>query len=135
MAEKISWNVTVTVAGGPKLQLARALEVDAYDKLTVSVPGNAANSNKKVTVDVQPSGEQKVTLLCVVSSLYGDKLTYNVDGGAEQVALDQPQILAGVGQVGLLGAPPRTLDFFNRLGAGKTAEITILVGRSAAEDG
>jgi hypothetical protein len=136
MTERISWNTAVAVADGPKLQLGRGLEVDAYDKLTVSVPGKAVNSNQKVTVVVQPSDADKVTLFCITSSRYGDKLTYTVkdegdSAGASDVVLDHPHVMVGLGMVGLLGVAPVKIDFLNRLGNGNDAEITILVGRTA----
>lgn len=132
MAEQISWNLSVSVVQGPKIQVARAVDVDAYDKLTVAVPGQDAAGTDTVNVDVQPSGAGKVSVLVISSSRYGDELTYDVDTGATGVILDQPQFLGGVGMIGLLDAPPKKLEFTNKLGVDNDAVITILVGRTAA---
>ncbi|HEX2254625.1 MAG TPA: hypothetical protein VHQ65_15255 [Thermoanaerobaculia bacterium] len=132
MGEKISWNLAVAVSNGPKAVDQRQLEVEAYDKLVVKVPGNEPSSTKKVTVDVQPSAASKVTFLYLSSTLYGDKLTYSVDGGAGNVVLDGPHLLTGAGMVGLLGGAPKKFELSNRLGKDNDAEITILVGRNAA---
>lgn len=134
MTEKISWNLAVAVTNGPKAQDQRQIEVEAYDKVVVTVPGNEPASNKKVTVEVQPSAAANVSFLYISSTRYGDKLTYTVDGGgAANVALDGPHLLSGAGMVGLLGAAPKKLDLFNRLGKDNDVEVTILVGRKAAD--
>ena len=132
MPEKISWNLAVAVSNGPKAVDQRQIEVEAYDKLVVNVPGNEPSSSKKVAVDVQPSAASKVSFLYVSSTLYGDKLSYSVDGGAANVVLDGPHLLTGAGMMGLLGGAPRKFEISNRLGKDNDAEITILVGRNAA---
>lgn len=133
MAEKITWSLAVTVMNGPKTQVQRQHEVEAYDKLIVKVDGKAANSNEKVNVNVQPSPAEDVFFLYLSSDRYGEELTYTVQGagGVKDIPLDGPQLLAGAGMVGLLGTAPKKIDFRNRLGEDNDAVITILVGRKA----
>jgi hypothetical protein len=133
MAEKISWSLTVTVTGGPKFQDSRLVEVDAYDKVSVTVPGDPAGGANVVTVAVQPSvTASDVKFLYIRSSLYstpdGAELTYENNGST--VSLDGPLLLTG-GAVGLLASAPDALTFTNGFGLGSDAEVTILVGREA----
>lgn len=126
MAEKFSWNVGLSVVGGPKLADSGLLTVEAYDKLVVDVP----DDNNPVAVDVQPSDD--VVLLAIQSTVYADAdFTYDVTGGVAGVVLDGPQVLLGAGMVSLLGAAPKTVTFTNNQGTGQDATVTLLVGRKA----
>lgn len=128
MAEKLSWNVGVTVAGGPQMKVAGVLVAEAYDKLVVAVP----DDNTPVQVDVQPSDD--VVLLAIQSTVYADAdLTYSVDGagGVNDVVLDGPQVLIGTGMVSLLGTSPKSITFTNNQAANLDATVTLLVGRKA----
>lgn len=131
MPGKIDWTVSVTVAGGPKVSLARSLDVDAYDKVDVTIPkaGGPAGSNV-VKVSVQPSAAGKVQFLLITSSVYDDKLTYKVDGGAAEIKLDEPQLLGGDGLVALLGNTQNEFEFKNEVDPPKDAAVQILVGRN-----
>jgi hypothetical protein len=128
MPEKITWSLNVQVAGGPKILASKTLDVDAYDMIQVSV-GDGANGAK---VDVQP-GDTGVQLLLISSDQYGADLTYSVNAAesdaAKRIKLDALQLLLGVGAVGLLKDPPKSLFFYNALSI--AASIQILVGRDA----
>ena len=132
MPGKIDWNLNVIVAGGPKTSVSRSVEVDAYDKIEVTVPkkGDPGADAKKVSV--QPSGAGKVKFLLITSTLYDEKLTYKVDGGNE-IKLDAPQLFTGAGLVGLLNNTQKEFVFKNDVDPPKAAPaaIQILVGRSA----
>lgn len=39
MPEKITWSLSVQVAGGPRIMDSKTVEVDAYDKIRGSYPG------------------------------------------------------------------------------------------------
>lgn len=131
MPGKIDWSFSVTVAGGPKFSATRSVQVDAYDKVDALVPkkaeGGAAGA---ATVSVQPGGAGKVQFLLITSSVYDDKLTYKVDGGAE-VKLDEPQLLAGDGVVALLNTTQKEFVFKNDMEPPQDATVQILAGRRA----
>jgi hypothetical protein len=127
MPETIVLSVVAEVASGPKLKEGRTLTLDAYDKLSVTVPDEASG----LDVELQPGADGSVRLLIVTSSHYGDALTYTVNTGTAEHVLDEPHVLVGAGAVGLLGSSPAKLVFDNALGGGKDAEIQILVGRDA----
>jgi hypothetical protein len=127
MPETIVLTVSAEVASGPKLKETRTLSVDAYDKISVTVPDGTSN----LEVELQPGGTGSVRLLIVKSNVYGDALKYTVNAGTTDRVLDQPHVLIGTGSVGLFGAEPTKLTFDNALGAGKDAQIEILVGRDA----
>jgi hypothetical protein len=125
MPETIVLTVNAVVAGGPKLSANRTIEVDAYDKISVSIP----DATTGMDVELQPGGSGQVTFLLVTSDRYGDDLTYKVNAGATDRVLDQPHILTGKGAVGMLAGAPETLSFDNAMGA--DVEIQVLIGRDA----
>lgn len=125
MAEKIAWTLSVQVTQGPKIADGKTIEVDAYDKVDVTI---AAGTNR--TVQVQPGGAGQVQLLLVKASEYGTNLTYKVNDPANpSIALDALLLLMGNGAVGLLGAAPTSLIFSN--GLANDVSIQVLVGRNA----
>lgn len=136
MPERISWNVTAQVAGGPRVSVANTLDVEAYDKIEVDVPVGSGTS-VDATVNVQPSAIANVKFLIITSSLYSDTLTYTVkDGtgtgattGAADVKLDAAQLLVGGGAIGLLITDPIVFEIKNR--AASDAHVQFLVGRDA----
>lgn len=134
MSEKISWTLNVQVVKGPAISASQIKDVDAYDKIQVTV--NDKKSDQ--VVEVQPGGANRVQFLLINSDHFDDDeipddktLTYKVNGAGEDIELDAVQLLIGEGAVKLLGAPPETLSFTNDLG--KAANIEILVGREATE--
>ena len=127
MPETIVLTVAAEVASGPKLMEGRTLTVDAYDKISVTVPDGTSNFE----VELQPGSAGSVRLLIVKSSQYGDALKYTVNTGTTDHVLDQPHVLIGTGAVGLFGSEPTKLVFDNSLGAGKDAQIQVLIGRDA----
>lgn len=134
MPDVITWSQSASVGGGPKLHTTQALEVEAYDKIVVQVPGGPSATPATTTVAVQPSSAAgAVKLLIISSSRYGEDLTFTVagTGGVEDVVLDAQLMLAGEGAVSLLGAVPSSITFSNGFGTGQTVDVTILVGRAA----
>ncbi len=128
MAAKINWSVNVKVDGGPTLGAAATLDVEAYDPIAVTIPAGASG----VEVAVQPSDVEQVELLLIRASpgpAEGEELTYSVDGGAADIALDAPQLLVGQGLINLLGAAPRQLAFTSTMAA--DTEVSIFVARAA----
>ncbi|HEX7151237.1 MAG TPA: hypothetical protein VF618_07095 [Thermoanaerobaculia bacterium] len=112
--------VDVQVSDGPRINFKNQLEVDAYDRIDVSVPSD----NTPVNAEVQPGST--VTFLLIRSSVSNDLVT--LKNGTAQISLASPIVLAG-GGVGLLAAPAKTLTFTND--SGTDAKITVLVGRDA----
>lgn len=130
MSEKINVTLNVQVIGGPRISASLNKEVEAYDKIEVTV---GAGESEKV-VDVQPSAAGQVEFLMISltdSKQYGTDVTYKVnDTGGAAVELDAPQVLIGKGAVGLLDlAAPTKLFFSNSLG--EDISVQILVGRDA----
>ena len=83
MPETIIFTVAAEVASGPTLKESRTLSVDAYDKLSVTVPDGTSN----LDVELQPGGAGSVRLLIIKSSQYGDGLKYTVNNGATDYVL------------------------------------------------
>src|SRR5215218_4057138 len=124
MPEKINWTLNVQVVGGPKMAASKTVEVDAYDKIQVTV---AVEEVKEV--EVQPGTKKgRVQFLLINSDQFGDNddtLTYQVDDG-DPIALDAPQLFVGDGAVGSLGKtpddPPKILTFSNKLSEAASIE-------------
>lgn len=125
MPETIVLTISADVASGPKLKESRTLAIDAYDKISVTVP----DATSDFEVELQPGGAGSIQLLIVKSSVYGADLKYTVNADTTDHVLDQPHVLIGTGSVGLYGAEPTKLVFDNALG--QEAQIQILVGRDA----
>ena len=119
MAEKISWNYVSQALNGPSVSAAGELEVDAYDKLAVTIADTTSQQ-----VDLVPGGT--VSLLVINPQTPSEDLTYDV--GGTDVPLDGPHVLIGAGAVSLLGGAT-SLTFTNNSGA--DALIEILIGRDA----
>lgn len=125
MTEKINWTINAQVVGGPRIQEVKELEIEAYDKITVTIE---AQENDKA-VDIQPGGAGQVRFLMLTSSRYED-VTYKVNTGTSVVNLDAPLFLVGEGAVGLLSPALKTLVFTNDH-ASEDVSIQVLVGRDA----
>jgi hypothetical protein len=125
MAEKIKWAVHLDVAAGPKLSASDVLEVEAYDKVAVTLEAGAED----VDVELQPGGAGQVTLLMIRASKYDPDITFSADGGTTTVPLDAPLVLIGAGAVGLLAEAPQLLQWGND--TGDPVRIDILIGRDA----
>jgi hypothetical protein len=123
MSEKVTCVLNVQIVGGERLSATKVMEVEAYDRLKVSVdPGTA-------TLTVQPSAAQKILFVFITASAYPAGLKYSVSGGPADVLLDAPQLLSGSGAVAFLGSNPQEFTFTNP--AGDPIVVEILVGRSA----
>lgn len=126
MSSTVNLSLRVSVASGPSISISKAVTVEAYDKIDVTV---AAGDSDKV-VEIQPGASSQVQILLIKASEYGADLTYKVhDVAATPIVLDQDQLYLGQGQVGLLGAQIDKLLFTNNLANNVTIEI--LVGRDA----
>ena len=137
MGERISWNTTVQVTGGPKISLSRTRDIDAYEKISIQIP--SSDPPDSVIVEVQPTEiEGQVQFLLIYADHYDSEghLICGVDNepslsGTVILPLDGPQLLIGPGAIGLLGrSPPQDLYFVNTL-TDTEVKIDILVGRNA----
>lgn len=126
MSSTVNLSLRVSVASGPSISISKALTVEAYDKIDVTV---AAGDSDKV-VEIQPGASSQVQILLIKASEYGADLKYKVhDAAATAIVLDQDHLYLGQGQVGLLGTQIDKLLFTNNLA--KDVTIEILVGRDA----
>lgn len=120
MPEQLIWSLSVRAAAGPQLSASGSRGVEAYDKVTVTVPGDGTATD----IDLGPGGAA-MSCLVIVPAQGDPQLSYSV--GGNDIVLDAPVLLLG-GAVALAGNPG-TLTFKNQTGA--NVEISILVGRDA----
>ena len=130
---EISWKVETQIKGGPQFKLSDKMQVDAYDKIDVSV-----DSQAKKTVRVQPAHcRSEIRLLLIMLNLSDgeptplpDKcVTYTIEGGPEKVPLYHAHVVLGSGAAKLLQQSPMLITVCNPLD--DPVDVTILVGRSA----
>ena len=128
MPINISWKLNVQVASGPAYVVANALQVDALDRIEVTVPDSVTT-----TVDVQPGTAGKIKLLLIRSNKYDDNLKYFVhDNTTPQRTLNEALFLVESGGLEFLedaAAPLDKLVVDNTTGDNVVLEI--LVGRDA----
>src|SRR3990170_8352504 len=99
MTERINWTINVQVVGGPKILASDTINVDAYEKIEVTIEPDA--SEKEMQIQLGESGQ--VQFLLIKSDQYGDDLTYKVnDPTKDAIKLDALQLLIGDGAAGLL---------------------------------
>lgn len=132
MATNVSWKLNLEIQSGPKVLITNSVQVDAFDRIEVTVPDTTA-SPTATTVDVQPSAAGKVKLLLIRSNRYGDDLTYRVhDNTTDERALNDAIFLAGTGSLNLLEDPSAPLDkLLITNTTGQDVVIEIIVGRTA----
>jgi hypothetical protein len=127
MGTELKATLRVEVPGAGTVAATQKVEVEAYDRIAVALPGKT-NGATPVQVDVQPGGAGQVKLLLITANAYED-VTYEVDGSGTSVTLDAPQLLVGTGAVGLLLGPVNTIEFTND--GTQEVKVEILVGRDA----
>jgi hypothetical protein len=120
VGEQVLWSAMVKAVDGPQLAGSGTIDVEAYDKVDVTV---TAGSSQKV--DLSPGAVGAIRCLVVLPAVPDADLTYKV--GTKDIALDAPHLLLG-GAVALAG-DPTSLTFKNDTAA--DAVISILVGRDA----
>ena len=125
MTESINWSLNAQVSGGPKVMASDTKEIEAYDKIEVTI--EAETTDKQV--EIKPGGAGRVQFLLIKSDTYSEDLTYKVNDLTKIIKLDALQVFIGNGAVELLTEPPEKLVFTNDLTT--PVSIEILVGRMA----
>lgn len=128
MTESINWSLNIQVIGGPKVMASDTKEIEAYDKIEVTIEADTTDKE----VEIQPGGADKVQFLLIKSDTYSsdvEKLTYRVNELTTIIELDALQVFIGNGAVELLTEPPEKLVFTNEFST--PVSIEILVGRMA----
>jgi hypothetical protein len=127
---QIIFSANVVVPSGPSMAFKQVLDVDACEKIDVTVPAGTVTATAKEVV--LPASTSAVQFLAVKSDWFGDDLKYALESSGTEYALDQPLILAGVGAVAFFvtsSGAPSSLFFTNTSAA--DAKVQILIGRDA----
>jgi len=121
----------IVVPNGPQFPINQTLDVDAYDKIDVTVEAGA--SGKKI--ELQPGAAGQVQFLAMTSDWYSSDLSFKINSNSstDVFALDQPILCMGEGGVALFDSAPKTLFLSNGTSGAnaKDAKIQILIGRDA----
>lgn len=119
-------SANIVVPNGPKFALNQTLEVQAYDKIDVTVPASAID----LEVELQPGAAGQVQFIAIISDSYSEDLSFKINAATDVRTLDQPQLFMGKGAVSMFDAAPETLLFSNA-DTGVDAKVQILLGRDA----
>lgn len=120
-------SANIVVPNGPQFAFQQTLEIDAYDKIDVSIP--PATTDKKVEL---VGGTGEVQFIAITSDTFSDDLTYKINSSTTARKLDQPHLFMGKGAVSLFAVAPASLSFSNAAPApGDDVQIQILIGRDA----
>lgn len=132
MPINISWKLNVQIQSGPSLAIGNALQVDAFDRIEVTVPDTTATPGT-TTVNVQPGAVGKVKFLLIRSNKYGNNLKYRVhDATTAERSLNDALFLVEAGGLDLLEDPLAPLDqLLVRNTTGQPVVLEIIVGRKA----
>lgn len=126
----ISWSTSIQVAGGPTISITEGpIAAEATDRIEVPI---AAGDADKV-VDLQPGDADRIHLLSIKSSHYGDgtNITFKTNDGtadSAKIKLSGPQFYSG-GAAALFEKEPKVLKFSNA--STSDAQIEIFVARDA----
>jgi hypothetical protein len=132
MPTNVSWKLNLDVQSGPKLLVSNTVQVDAYDRIEVSVP-DTSGTPTATSVDIQPGAAGKIKVLLIRSNIYGDNLTYQVhDSTTDERVLNDALFLASAGGLELLEDAATPLDkLLVTNTTGQDVLLEIIVGRSA----
>ena len=98
MPINISWKLNVQVGSDPAYAAANALQVEALDRIIVTVPDSVTT-----TIDVQPGAAGKTKFLLIRSSKYDANVKYFVhDNTTTQRSLTEALFLVEAGGLELL---------------------------------
>jgi lipopolysaccharide export system protein LptA len=125
MKEKIKWTTNVTVTNGPSFAFSETAEVEAYEKLQITVV--AGQSGKASILPEKVNGQFLVIKASAYTGADPTKgITYKV--GDEAVRLTGALVLTSAGALQLL-KELKEVEFTNNMESDVTIEI--LVGRDA----
>ena len=131
MPTNVTWKLNLEIQSGPKAEIANTVQVDAYDRIQVTVPDTTA-SPAATTIDIQPGAAGKVKVLLIQSNRYGDDLTFQVhDNTTDEIALNDAIFLAGKGGIELLEGTTTLDKLLVTNTTGQPAVLEIVVGRTA----
>jgi len=123
----ITWQFQAAIPEGPAFTISQPpIAVQAYDVATATI---AAGTSTGVDVVVAPpSTAGDIVLVVVNSDVFDAGITYTVDGGSDEFALDAPHVLLGSGAVKFMnGGKPQKLTFKNAFTT--AANVQVVVGR------
>ena len=123
MTEAVIWSWSVRAESGPTVGQSGSSDVDAYQKVSVTIPGSTTQD-----VTVGPGKWDSVSALFVSASDMSGKLTVAPSGGTS-APLDGPLVLIGSGPVSLLGTGVATLTFHNTVA--DPIDVDLFVTRDA----
>lgn len=122
--KEVKWSINVYVEDGPNLSSSGAIQTEAVDTVSVSVPATATDTKPK-TVLVQPSNKSEIDFIYIKADQYGtsDKgLQYSFSEGdtptdqTSPIRLDKEHFLTSNELIKLFTKSPKKIIFSNKTG-------------------
>jgi hypothetical protein len=128
MPTNVSWKLNLEIQSGPKVLVAKTVQVDAYDRIEVTVP----DASTEFPIDIQPGAVGKIKVLLIQSNRYGDNLIYQVhDNTTPLRVLNDALFLTGKGSLDLLEDASALDKLLITNTTGQNVVLEIIVGRAA----
>lgn len=129
---KISYQMTVTVPGGPQANVSGDIMGDTYSKSDVEVPAQVGAAAGTKSVNLAAGEADKIVLLAITTDKdsYSKDVEFKLDAAAPALTLVAPFVVVGSAAAQLITTDPDTLVFTNR--TAKAVKIEILTARNAA---
>jgi hypothetical protein len=129
---KISYQMIVTVPGGPQANVAGDVEGDTYSKSEVEVPAQAGSTPGTKSVNIAAGGSDKIVLLAITTDKdsYSKDVEFRLDAAAPTAfKLLAPFVVIGSAAAQLIATDPNILVFTNK--TAKIVKVEILTARNA----
>ncbi len=128
---KISYQMILTVPGGPQANVSGDVTGDTYSKSDVEVPAQAAGVPGTKSVNIAAGDSEKIVLMAITTDKdsYSKDVEFKLDAAATALQLVAPFVVVGSAATQLLTTDPNTLVFTNK--TAKAVKVEILTARNA----
>ncbi|MCC7173988.1 MAG: hypothetical protein IT159_02235 [Bryobacterales bacterium] len=129
---KIAYQMTLTIPGGPQVNVSGNVNGDTYSKTDVEVPAQAGGTPGAKSVSVSAGAADKVVLLAITTDKgsYSEDVEFKLDSGAQDTLhLVAPFVVVGSAAAQLIRTDPNTMVFTNKTAV--PVKIEILMARNA----
>ncbi len=129
---KISYQIILTVPGGPQANVLGDVAGDTYSKSDVEVPAQAGSVAGTKSVNIAAGDSEKIVLMAITTDKdsYSRDVEFKLDAGATATyQLLAPFVVVGSAATQLITTDPNTLVFTNK--TAKAVKVEILMARNA----
>jgi hypothetical protein len=129
---KISYQMILTVPGGPQANVSGDVTGDTYAKSDLEVPAQAGGVAGTKSINIAAGDPGKIVLMAITTDKdsYSKDVEFKLDAGAATTfQLVAPFVVVGSAAAQLITTDPETLVFTNK--TAKAVKVEILTARNA----